>query len=390
MSNIEPNVYEVIEYVRKQKEEGKSLETYAASMASLFQYTPEAMFRDPTVLNPIRDFLAYARVQKDNPFIDEAVRDQFTEKMFARVDSAISKAASNPRIYHRTLGAGTYGFVVQPAFPNRTATGEEVTFPGNVTKVFYNEQEYWDALKKLQLVPGMLGHNEGHRVNTYRRLYTARNITSNVSQKIRDKYAGRPHERLRMIRMPALGVDIRGAIKHKKHILALQQIPITVIVAQVKKLVQQTQAIAANGYIHTDIRDQNVMVDPATGIFTIIDFDWLEPAPVIFKKYPFGFYNNPPETLMISNILSIDRSGKCTYPSRSRLSYLPTEEELEKERRLYKRWEDYKHYIWEYNQHVMAIRGIHDDNWGHVILDAVCNKTLPRPLIKKKRFSGPE
>jgi serine/threonine protein kinase len=71
------------------------------------------------------------------------------------------------------------------------------------------------------------------------------------------------------------------------------------------KLLQQLTTIVDQGYVHGDIRESNVMVNPKTGVFTLIDFDWYMPKREFFEEYTqnLGFYNNPPESLLYESVL---------------------------------------------------------------------------------------
>jgi len=68
-------------------------------------------------------------------------------------------------------------------------------------------------------------------------------------------------------------------------------------------MLRQLNRLVDNGYIHGDMRSTNIVVDPATGVFTIIDFDWFYTKPVFLNKYYqyFGYYSNPPETLLAAS-----------------------------------------------------------------------------------------
>jgi hypothetical protein len=237
---------------------------------------------------------------------------------------------------HESVGAGTYGVVIKPALPNVTPAGKTVEFPNDVTKVFYDLASYKDAMKALEMAPQILGKNEGRRFHTYHKRYTLKNeniekaLPKSVRKKIYDKihsslYSSDYNTALKtkrlkqlkqkfgsetkirdrplfLVRMPDLGVDISSVYQKKEIVTALRSVPIPIILGQVKKLLEQTRSIADHGYIHTDVRETNVMVNPATGIMTLIDFDWLKPVDTIYKIFRFGFYNNPPETLLLSDI----------------------------------------------------------------------------------------
>jgi hypothetical protein len=57
------------------------------------------------------------------------------------------------------------------------------------------------------------------------------------------------------------------------------------------------------------------MVNPKTGIFTLIDFDWYMPKQVFFEKYKFslGFYSNPPESLLYNALDKFTKGKPLEY-----------------------------------------------------------------------------
>ena len=101
------------------------------------------------------------------------------------------------------------------------------------------------------------------------------------------------------IRMPYKGESIDEHIQNN-FFVDIRKLPIYIIVGQLCKLLRQLLSLLDNGYIHGDIRCTNVLLNDDTGIFTIIDFDWFYPISDFVNKYKdyFGYYNNPPETLL--------------------------------------------------------------------------------------------
>ena len=200
----------------------------------------------------------------------------------------------NPRNY-AVLGMGGYGVVIKPALPNMV-DGKLTEFPKNVTKVFFNEDGLEEALNKVSLLPNIMGNDSGHRSEPYTQTYRVRNMPTNLVDELKRK---RPYASLNdsvhIMRMPNLGKDV-------KHIDAvyrqLRAVPVLTILEQIQKLLHQTASLASHGYGHFDIRETNVMINPETGVITIIDFDKLDTFNSLYHDYPFGFYSNPPEALL--------------------------------------------------------------------------------------------
>jgi hypothetical protein len=81
------------------------------------------------------------------------------------------------------------------------------------------------------------------------------------------------------------------------------------MLGQIQKLISQVYQFYTTDNIHGDIRELNIMANPATGDLTLIDFDWFHPSGFFFDEYHkfLGYYNNPPEALIgkyIAHILN--------------------------------------------------------------------------------------
>jgi len=190
------------------------------------------------------------------------------------------------------LGSGGFGVVIKPALPNTNEAGVLHEYPDNVTKLFIERRHRDKILTLAPLLNRIMGPNEGHRITTYRRAYKGRNVPESSRRKlgIRDSNNVYP------IRMPDLGVSIHDLYDRRQD---LRKIPITTILGQIVKVLKQVQTLQASGYIHGDIRDTNVMIHPATGTITIIDFDLLRPVDEFRRRTSFGMYNNPPELVLL-------------------------------------------------------------------------------------------
>ena len=153
-------------------------------------------------------------------------------------------------------------------------------------------------------IEGIIGPNNGHRINAYRHAYKFKNIPANLQAKFR----ANPDTEIYPVRMPYLGVDFipENLLSSRSDI---QKVPVGIILAQTLKLLEQVKHIKDRGYIHGDIRETNVMIRPDTGVMTLIDFDFLQPAGDFLTNYPFGFYCHPPETLNFFQTINYGKSA---------------------------------------------------------------------------------
>lgn len=219
--------------------------------------------------------------------IQEALADPTRVSNLAHPLPASAPPSSAPSSVE--LGAGGFGVVFKPALPNTNEAGVLHEYPDNVTKVFIESENRDKILELAPRLDHLIGPDEGHRINTYKKSYKGRN----VSEAIRRKLRIRESNNIFPIRMPDLGVSIGKADTKKGDI---RKVPIPTIIDQVIKVLKQVQTLQHNGSIHGDIRETNVMIHPTTGTITIIDFDLLKPANIFRHN---GMYNNPPESLIL-------------------------------------------------------------------------------------------
>ncbi len=203
------------------------------------------------------------------------------------------KENSKPALTSEYIKAGTYGCAVKPALPNRLSTGEWIEFPGNITKLFY-EQE---AANKAYNVSNKLYQqfqNKGHKVYKYEyKNFKGSNLPANTRRRCRIENT----TPLFPVRMPNLGYDFSSA---RSHIDLYRKIPFPIMLGQIQKLITQVYQFYTTDNIHGDIRELNIMANSTTGDLTIIDFDWFHPSGFFFDEYHnfLGYYNNPPEALI--------------------------------------------------------------------------------------------
>jgi serine/threonine protein kinase len=218
---------------------------------------------------------------------------------------------------HKVVASGGFGVVVKPAFPNEV-NGIEHEFPGNVTKIFYEEAGLRNALAKANEISHIMNdqlpekRNEGHNAFPYVKQYRFANIPENIQPNIAEAF-GRDvgsNEPLHLMRMHNLGVDIFTLNEDPSIIDKLRNVPFVDIFYQFYKLFNQTDALGKHEYVHFDIRETNVMIQPDTGVMTIIDFDLMKPFHERHELFVSGQssikYQHPPECFMYHNMEKVE------------------------------------------------------------------------------------
>lgn len=204
------------------------------------------------------------------------------------------------------LGKGGFGCVVKPALPNRK-NGAWRTYPNNVSKVYFESN---NATKGLQNAKRMYNSlkNEGHKMMKQPLTYKGSNLPSRTRRMCNIQ----ENNIVTSTRMPHLGVSVADSLRQYTR---FRKIPVHILFGQFVKLFQQLTTIVDQGYVHGDIRESNVMVNPKTGVFTLIDFDWFMPKHEFFEDYKqnLGFYNNPPESLLYESVLNHLRGEPLHY-----------------------------------------------------------------------------
>lgn len=204
---------------------------------------------------------------------------------------------SVPNLGYDIKGHGGYGVVFGPALPN-IVNGIHTEYPNNVTKLYKHKSHRTGALHTSDMLPEIMGANNGLRMHRYAKTYKLRNLPKRFADELKSQAPWIDEDRnLPIARMKNLGVDIyklRGAA-----IRELRSVPFSVILGQFQKLIHQTANLVEHKYVQMDIRDKNVMVMPSDGTLTIIDFDLLKTFNESFEEHQFGEYHTPPETLFI-------------------------------------------------------------------------------------------
>jgi hypothetical protein len=197
---------------------------------------------------------------------------------------------------HSIVGQGAFGLVIKPALSNLKNDKLE-SYPNNVTKIFFKKKNLNSLRETIPKLTRLMGENKGHKVYNYTRKYTGRNLPTYIFEHLKKKDPKiEENTEISVVRMPNLGISFSHLKEHYKD---LRKIDFGIILSQMQKLIHQTRQIYENDYMHTDIRETNIMVNPKTGTMTLIDFDWLKHRRDVEMTYPFGFYNNPPEFMLV-------------------------------------------------------------------------------------------
>jgi hypothetical protein len=206
-----------------------------------------------------------------------------------------------PAITSEYLASGTEGCIIGPALPNLSENGSTwEEYPENVTKLYKNRDKYNKAQTNTRKIVDLL-HNNSHRVHPYRyKGYMGLNIKSSM----RSRCELNRNMPLLPLRMKNLGVSIMDLTRDIGSINTIKNIPFIKILIEIQKVYEQIKRLVNNRYIHGDVRETNIMIQPSDGTITLIDFGWLYPVNEFFKKYEhaLGFYSNPPESLLFNDV----------------------------------------------------------------------------------------
>lgn len=198
------------------------------------------------------------------------------------------------------VAKGSYGCVIKPGLPNRPNNSNVwQQYPNSVTKLFFDKNDMIKAYNDSKFVYRLLGRNNGHKMYTYKHKYRSSNIPNNVRTRCKRIGRGR-NVRLYPLRMKNLGNDF-WALNRDDRYKKYRSVYVGTILDQILKVMNQIKILVENGFIHGDVRETNLMIQPS-GIITLVDFDFLYPVDDYFKVAHLGFYCNPPETLMYHRI----------------------------------------------------------------------------------------
>ena len=248
--------------------------------------------REPRLVKELEVFLAFLRE-------------------FYHVQAALIKQRYPPNLasqHYSSLGAGGYGIVFSPAFPNSGENGTFSSFPQNTVKVFYTPESQADAIAQYRQLGELIGPNTGHRFHSYRHPYYVHDLSDEILAELPERKRPVADGPLSLLRMPNLGVDLnRVQTNRAGEKTQIYSVPLTDLLIQIHKLVGQVARLVKRDYIHGDIRSLNVMIQPSSGVMTLIDFDFLRPRgefkTLMLLRDMIGFYNNPPEGLLYKKLV---------------------------------------------------------------------------------------
>ena len=212
------------------------------------------------------------------------------------------------------LGEGTYGTIIQPALPNMNKSGM-YSYPNNVTKFYKGEPNVSQSDNFRNTVVRRMHLTENRNQNTihrysmypYHHAYSKENIRSSEALKRRFPDMDKPH----MLRLPNLGYSFLDIVNTKDLVQKAINISYKIICQQMLDCMNVVKAIRMDRKIHGDIRETNVMLQPDTGVMTIIDFDFFYPDSDFLGKYSQFFYPHPPECLFVFGY--VDDDARQTY-----------------------------------------------------------------------------
>lgn len=199
----------------------------------------------------------------------------------------------------RYVAHGSYGCVVNPAYPNINDTGKIVEFPNQISKIFKSKRNYDKSMSTAQKVYEFTNAPE-HKQYAYRRTFKIRNISPPLRMAcgLNEKHED---ENIYVMRQKNLGISIHQ-LKYRPDIInELRRVPLRTILASIIKTANHIQKWRMEGYIHGDIRETNVVID-LHGNISIIDIDLFETAPRFMYTYKHSYYSNPPETIAIDDL----------------------------------------------------------------------------------------
>ena len=180
--------------------------------------------------------------------------------------SSGSSGSTGPTTF---VAAGSEGCVVKPAFPNNDGPHDR-----NVAKIFFKRGNAAEALTRNAEL-GSLGIEPS--LFPYTRTFKGSNVPEPFRENCGIKNVENPIE---VVRMPNLGVDFLYFIDQAKKptdisrfVKQIKRLPLSQVLTNgVLHLFETILKLRKASAIHGDLRFENVMLDPVTGTFTLIDY----------------------------------------------------------------------------------------------------------------------
>ena len=187
--------------------------------------------------------------------------------------------------------------MVKPAFPNN----DGVPHPENVSKIYFREG---NADEALITNAGLQSIGIPQLMFPYERTFKGSNVPEFNSRgtNLRAKcQITSPESPIKVLRMKNLGSDFVRLINDKALVAQIQTLSLSTVLRRgVRPLFETIAALRSRGLIHNDVRFENVMIDPATGIMTLIDYGLLmKDDQMKDNSKALGvYYQFPPEVML--------------------------------------------------------------------------------------------
>ena len=194
---------------------------------------------------------------------------------------------------------GGYGQIIKPALPNRNEEGRLIPFPGHITKLFLRKSNYNSLRNRENVIRSIAGPTAA--MNAYAYPYRGQNLSPELQASLG---IHRPEKRLYMLHQPDMGYSVgwlctsMGMEEHGETIIGCSS---STLFSSIQHLLRQTASMAEHGYVHGDIRPRNLLFNPATGRFSLIDFDMFDTYDTFYREFMTGHgdYFSAPEALLV-------------------------------------------------------------------------------------------
>lgn len=241
----------------------------------------------------------------------DAVKAHDPARLKAVIDNVVTRVwKKGPKL----LGNGSYGFVCNPPLCNIDPdTKQQIVYdPAEyVSKMFFEENSYHAALKKLETIAGIADVQNNAFVAYPQNVRTVSKLPAMLYANAKAETGLRGLDNsnnLHIMRLPHLGVSLERILREKApnrpELDAFRSCEFHIIMEQLHKCQTILANFAKKKHIHGDMDSSNMMWNKRTKSIHIIDFDWLYPYEKFAKEYAphFGHPRNPPETDFIAKL----------------------------------------------------------------------------------------
>jgi hypothetical protein len=231
---------------------------------------------------------------------------------------SLSDSPIKPNLQNRQyIASGAYGATIRPALPNYDAATKQWTeYPEDITKLFFIKKKKNEAVRKQRLLKTVVNKNNRNKnlaIHEYSyKNYTFKNLPNSVKSEISAKIGSVENTPLHLVRLPNLGHDIFTYVNSiyvgdNTVMNRLFNIPFNKSIGEIKKILDQIYTLYSEGYLHGDIKIDNLMMKD-DGTLTLIDYDFFGKRDEFYNfllskdsktslEY-FGFTNQPPESFL--------------------------------------------------------------------------------------------